>query len=179
MKHYIATLLSLAPKLESYSLPTSVELGIKASKSRGPAEEPPRFVPPPSSLLHPTLLEKMRLGSPSSAHIQLSTLNRAQSNRSISETFYGLQDTAPFPRLPPYYVHKPTDPNVYRTMDSSSMGVVGTVEAGNTKSRPATSGGRPPSGRSNTSVSFPVKSNESPQKASRTRSSQPPSEAKG
>ena len=131
----------------------------KPSRPRGPdsSPQPPPFTPPPSSLLHPTLLEKMRLGSPSSAHIHLSTLNRPQSSQSISETFYSLQDSAPFPRLPPYYVHKPADLDVDRTMyeHSSGVGVDGDGKTLHTKTRPTSSGTRPPSGRSHASVSFP------------------------
>ena len=131
----------------------------KPSRPRGPdsSPQPPPFTPPPSSLLHPTLLEKMRLGSPSSAHIHLSTLNRPQSSQSISETFYSLQDSAPFPRLPPYYVHKPADLDVHRTMykHSGGVGVDGDGKTLHTKTRPTSSGTRPPSGRSHASVSFP------------------------
>lgn len=94
----------------------------KASKSIGmashvmPLKPPPTtstthlthttLFPPPTSLLHPTLLEKMRLGSPSNAHVHLSTLNRHQTENEISETFYKLHDASPFPKLPPYFVHK-------------------------------------------------------------------------
>ena len=112
--------------------------------SKAQAPETP-FLPPPSSLLHPTLLEKMRLDSPSSAHIQLSTLNRGQSNQVISETLYSLQDSAPFPRLPPYYIHKPIDSDAART---SGVGTEGADRAEYTKARPAATGSRPPSGRS-------------------------------
>ena len=87
----------------------------------------------------------MRLGSPSSAHIQLSTLNRGQSNQVISETLYSLQDSAPFPRLPPYYVHKPTNSDVART---SGKGTECADEAEYPKARPAATSTRPPSGRS-------------------------------
>ena len=64
------------------------------------------LLPLPTSLLHPALLEKMRLSSPSSAHVHLSTLNRHQTENEISETFYDLQNVSPFPKLPPYFVHK-------------------------------------------------------------------------
>ena len=62
--------------------------------------------PSPTSLLHPALLEKMRVGSPSSAHMLLSTLNRQQSEKEIRDTLYELQKVAPFPNLPPYFIHK-------------------------------------------------------------------------
>ncbi|XP_064383505.1 F-box only protein 16-like [Halichondria panicea] len=64
-------------------------------------------LPPPDSLIHPVLLEKMRLnGSPSTRHTQLTTLNIDQSQQDIHEAFYDLHKSNPFPRLPPYYVHK-------------------------------------------------------------------------
>ena len=121
-----------------------------SSKARATVSAPEApLIPPPSSLLHPTLLEKMRLGSPSSAHIQLSTLNRGQNNQIISEALYSLQDSAPFPRLPPYYVHKPTDPDAIRAR-ASSMGIESADGAEHTKarSRSAATGTRPPSGKS-------------------------------
>ena len=96
--------------------------------------------PPPDSLIHPILLEKMRLGSPSSSHIQLSTLNSNQSQQDISEAFYDLHKTTPFPRLPPYYVHKPGEPKVNR------RGQNGT--GSNTSSRP-------PSGRIRSDTKVP------------------------
>lgn len=170
-------------RLYLISLPyysTSTVQPRKAGKPHTPTsalQESPPPIPPPSSLLHPTLLEKMRLGSPSSAHIQLSTLNRTQSEQAISETLYGLQNTAPFPRLPPYYVHKPTDSDTdQRTRQNR---------------RPrstSSSAARPPSGRSNASVSFPVRASMSPVKANRAseeqlwayaRQSQSPIQGKG
>lgn len=70
----------------------------------GPA--PTTLLPPPTALLHPTLIEKMRLGSPSTAHMDLSTLNKHQTENEINETFYGLQRASPFPKLPAYFVHQ-------------------------------------------------------------------------
>lgn len=66
----------------------------------------PPALPPPLALLHPTLLEKMRLDSPTPAHMHLTTLNRQQTEEEISDTLYGLQETAPFPKLPLYFVHQ-------------------------------------------------------------------------
>lgn len=68
----------------------------------------PHTTPPPSALMHPTLLEKMRLGTPTSGHIHLCTVNRSQSQTVARDEFYRLQDASPFPRLPPYYVHSST-----------------------------------------------------------------------
>lgn len=65
-----------------------------------------QYLPPPTSLLHPTLLEKMRLDSPSTAHMHLSTRNKQQTDNEINETFYKIQNAAPFPKLPPFFVHK-------------------------------------------------------------------------
>ena len=93
-------------------------------------------LPPPDSLIHPVLLEKMRLGSPSTSHTQLSTLNSDQSQQGIHEAFYDLHKTNPFPRLPPYYVHKSEELN--RT--NSEMGSRGSVFPTS----------RPPSGRPDT-----------------------------
>lgn len=93
-------------------------------------------LPPPDSLIHPILLEKMRLGSPSSSHIQLSTLNINQSQQDISEAFYDLHRTTPFPRLPPYYVHKPGEPKV----NERGQNGTGSIASSHTSSRP-------PSGR--------------------------------
>ena len=59
--------------------------------------------------MHPTLLEKLRLGAPSSGHIQLSTINRSQSQHAVVEEFYRLQDSSPFPKLPPYFIHSTND----------------------------------------------------------------------
>ena len=131
----------------------------------------PHFIPPPSSLLHPTLLEKLRLGSPSSAHIHLSTINREQSNQSISETFYGLQDSAPFPRLSPYYIHKPTDTDIHRP---SSIGARMDTTTDGVRPQPAVTmaSTRPPSGKSNTTVAISLKTRDglnTPPAADRTR----------
>ena len=62
-------------------------------------------IAPPTSLLHPSLMEKLRLGSPTPAHMDLTTLNRHQSENEINKTLYGLQEMSPFPKLPPYFVH--------------------------------------------------------------------------
>ncbi len=87
-------------------------------------------LPPPGSLIHPVLLEKMRLnGSSSKKHTQLTTLNIDRSQQDIYEAFYDLHKTNPFPKLPPYYVHKS------EYSDSHNIN----------KTRVATS--RPPSGR--------------------------------
>ncbi len=63
-------------------------------------------IPPPTALLHPSLMEKLRLGSPTSAHMDLATLNRYQTDNEISKILYGLQEASPFPKLPPYFVHQ-------------------------------------------------------------------------
>ena len=68
----------------------------------------PTLVPPPTALLHPTLLEKLRLGTPTMAHVDLSTLNHHQTENEINNTFYELEKTSPFPKLPVYFVHKST-----------------------------------------------------------------------
>ena len=68
-----------------------------------PVNPRPHTTSPPSALIHPTLLEKMRLGSPTPSHIHLSAMNRTQ--HAVMDEFYRLQDSSPFPRLPPYYVH--------------------------------------------------------------------------
>ena len=136
----------LSYRINTFCSTTTTVNPSKAMKPSSKAQAPETpFIPPPSSLLHPTLLEKMRLDSPSSAHIQLSTLNRGQSNQVISETLYSLQDSAPFPRLPPYYVHKPRDSDAART---SGVGTESADGAEYTKARPTATGTRPPSGRS-------------------------------
>ncbi len=80
-----------------------IEPQIKPS-SPPPANQP--HLSAPSSLLHPTLLEKMRLDSPTIAHMRLSTRNQRQSPHEMNQTLYKLQSDAPFPKLPPYFVHK-------------------------------------------------------------------------
>lgn len=86
---------------------------------------PPSLVPPLTALLHPTLLEKMRLGSPSTAHTDLSTLNRYQTDNEINETFYQLQKASPFPKLPVYFVHQsaPGDTEREAVETSSARGI--------------------------------------------------------
>ena len=93
---------------------------------------------PPSALMHPTLLEKLRLGAPTSGHIQLSTLNKSQSQHAVVDEFYRLQDSSPFPKLPPYFIHSTTDklsvrePNEGDDIHNSSSRVNGTIH----RSRP-------------------------------------------
>ena len=93
---------------------------------------------PPSALIHPTLLEKLRLGAPTSGHIQLSTLNKSQSQHAVVDEFYRLQDSSPFPKLPPYFIHSTTDklsvrePNERDDIHNSSSCVNGTIH----RSRP-------------------------------------------
>lgn len=73
-------------------------------------------LPPPDSLIHPVLLEKMRLnGSSSIKHAPLTTINIDQSKQDIHEAFYDLHKTNPFPRLPPYYVHKSEHADRHKT----------------------------------------------------------------
>lgn len=99
---------------------------------------------PLDSLMHPVLLEKMRLGSPSSSHIKLSTLNADQSQQDIIETFYNLHKTSPFPKLPPYYVHKPGNPE----MNERRQSELGSATSIHTSSRP-------PSGRMKRNLKVP------------------------
>ena len=106
-------------------------LNFKLSSTQSQALSPQPDLPPPSSILHPTLLEKMRLGSPSQAHRHLSTINSTQTNNAISETLYGLQDNAPFPRLPPYYVHHHESPTGLELNDTQQY---------NPRMRPSKSG---------------------------------------
>ena len=93
---------------------------------------------PPSALMHPTLLEKLRLGAPSSGHIQLSTINRSQSQHAVVEEFYRLQDSSPFPKLPPYFIHSTNDklsvhePSEREDIHNSSSDMNGTTH----RSRP-------------------------------------------
>ena len=57
---------------------------------------------PPQPTMHPTLLGKLRLGSPSAKHVQYSAVNRNNS-RTATTALHELQQSAPFPKLPPYY----------------------------------------------------------------------------
>ena len=57
---------------------------------------------PPQPTMHPTLLGKLRLGSPSAKHVQYSAVNRNNS-RTATTALHEIQQSAPFPKLPPYY----------------------------------------------------------------------------
>lgn len=116
----------------------------KSKPSTAPVQAPPLALgvttetiidlPPPDCLIHPVLLEKMRLnGSPSPLHSQLTTLNINQSDRDMHDAFYDLHKTNPFPRLPPYYVHKSKESHMEQVCPCSS---------------------RPPSGKSKSEVSL-------------------------
>ena len=74
-----------------------------------PTSPPPRTTTSQSSplqpTLHPTLLEKLRLGSPSEHHMQWSAINRSSDGVAASRQLHELQSSAPFPKLPPYYCH--------------------------------------------------------------------------
>ena len=56
----------------------------------------------PTCLMHPVLVEKLRVGVSGVGNRQLSTVNFWQSEQSIRDQFYDLQDRSPFPKLPPY-----------------------------------------------------------------------------
>jgi hypothetical protein len=114
-----------------------------------PSPSPP--LPPPSSLLHPTLLEKMRLNSPTSAHMELTTLNRQQTENEINETLYNLQEASPFPKLPPYFVHRLHGGHAHETNTRPRSAQKQPGGPGRTS--------RPPSGRSEVSIVTPEHSN--------------------
>ncbi len=52
----------------------------------------------PDSVMHPGLLEKLRLGQPTPGYLSSVPIDTQTS-------FYKMQDVSPFPHLPPYYVH--------------------------------------------------------------------------
>lgn len=122
---------------------------------------PAPLLPPPSALLHPTLMEKMRLNSPTSAHMHLNTLNRQQTENEINETLYGLQEAAPFPKLPPYFVHRPEGESTQdESVARSSMLRSAPVGAGRRDNDAATHSRRPPSGKSSASIITPSESSD-------------------
>lgn len=84
----------------------------RQSVSRWPPTSPPprtttSQTSPLQPTLHPTLLEKLRLGSPSEQHMQWSAINRSSDRETASRQLHELQSSAPFPKLPPYYSHSP------------------------------------------------------------------------
>lgn len=114
-----------------------------------PPAPPPPIIPSPTSLLHPTLLEKLRLGSPSTEHIELNTLNRYQTENDVNEAFYKLHTTSPFPKLPPYFVHQQEEEDPFTKEEEAlqlDIGKVGTSSVGSTGIY------RPTSGKSSASI---------------------------
>ena len=109
--------------------------------------------PPPSALLHPTLLEKMRLDSPTPAHMHLTTLNRQQTEEEINDTLYGLQETAPFPKLPLYFVHRDESGGDASAMRERKLSIEEAESPPKLKEQSsAVAGRRPSSGRSSLSI---------------------------
>lgn len=104
-------------------------------------------------------MEKLRLGSPSAAHVDLATLNRHQTEHEINETLYGLQRVSPFPKLPPYFVHKSAsedngDRDGSETNVKAPRGIRKPTEVEKKKGGPPGSV-RPPSGKSGVSIITP------------------------
>lgn len=87
----------------------------------------------PSALIHPTLLEKLRIGTPTEGHQQLCTLNNPQNESSIVDQLYTLQTTSPFPKLPSYYIH--SDSNRGKVDTRASTGIQSTQQK-NSQTKP-------------------------------------------
>ena len=58
---------------------------------------------PPQLTMHPTLLEKLRLGTPTPHHVQFSTINSKQSRSATNTDLLKIHQTSPFPKLPAYF----------------------------------------------------------------------------
>lgn len=58
---------------------------------------------PPRLTMHPTLLEKLRLGTPTPHHIHFSTINSKQSGSATKTDLHKIHQTSPFPKLPAYF----------------------------------------------------------------------------
>ena len=75
----------------------------------------------PTSLMHPTLMEKLRLGLPTSGYLHTDSTVPIDTVTS----FYRLQDISPFPHLSPYYIHGDHGSD---TTNSTSAGMSRKVE---------------------------------------------------
>jgi hypothetical protein len=60
------------------------------------------------TVLHPSLLEKLRLGSPNSDNVFISTINHSSNvnSQELTAKVHNVQSKSPFPSLPPYYLIK-------------------------------------------------------------------------
>ena len=55
-------------------------------------------------MLHPSLLEKLRLGDPSDDNVSISTKNISLAGKDLADVISRVQTASPFPKLLPYYV---------------------------------------------------------------------------
>lgn len=59
---------------------------------------------PIEAMLHPSLLEKLRLGDPNDDNVSISTKNISLAGKDLADIISRVQTTSPFPKLLPYYV---------------------------------------------------------------------------
>ena len=55
-------------------------------------------------MLHPSLLEKLRLGDPNDDNVSISTKNISLAGKDLADVISRVQTASPFPKLLPYYV---------------------------------------------------------------------------
>ena len=58
---------------------------------------------PPHPTIHQTLLQKLRLGSPTHQHVQFSIINSRKTKRERASELDAIQLASPFPKLPAYF----------------------------------------------------------------------------
>ena len=60
-----------------------------------------------NAVLHPSLIEKLRVGTPTNETISISNINRneKEDDKQLAAVVQHVQSHAPFPSLPPYYIN--------------------------------------------------------------------------
>ena len=109
---------------EAEPLPPDQQSG-SSSRNKSPWEDAKNGAVPLQSVLDPTLIEKMRLETPSEHCVMISTINNHKFGQNLADRVEQLQERAPFPKLKPYYLTRKltTNDNEIADTDSDKNGV--------------------------------------------------------
>ena len=84
---------------------SQVEL-IQTNLETSPCVKNKRPSVPLNAILHPSLIEKLRVGTPTNETISISNINHneKEDDKQLAAVVQHVQSNAPFPSLPPYYI---------------------------------------------------------------------------
>ena len=102
--------------------PTQTTIQNTTDQPQPPQTTTDQTSPTQTTTLHPTLLEKLRVGSPTSQHTQFSAINNKLSRKVSRDNIHAIQQTSPFPKLPAYYTNEMTSPKIPKPVTKETNG---------------------------------------------------------